>query len=237
MDGAPQNAIIAALDELDQGHSVEEILERYPQERAELRPILETASGLTALKATPSPEARNASRREFLAEAARLRESSGSDRSAQPWRRFFYSFTSFALFLMLIGVIVIPPSSEAIPGDLLYPVKRGAEATQLLLAPQTEKEALRAEFEEERNHEVYEMLEIGREGRAGYVGVVKEITPDRWKIGNITAHINESTVINGDPEVGARVEAHCLVRDRQVIAETLDVLEPADRLTPADSSP
>lgn len=237
MDGALENVIVAALDELEQGHTVEEILERYPQKRVELRPILETASGLTALEATPSPDARNASRREFLTEAARLREASGPKRSVPPWRRFFYSFASFALFLMLIGVIVIPPSSEAIPGDLLYPVKRGAEATQLLLAAPAEEEMLRAEFEEERNHEVYQMLEIGREGRAGYVGIVKEIAPDRWKIGNITAHINESTVIKGDPEVGARVEAHCLVKDRQVIAETLEVLEPADRLAPADSSP
>ena len=133
MDGALENVIVAALDELEQGYTVEEILERYPQKRAELRPILETASGLTALKATPSPEARNASRSEFLTEAARLREASGPKRSVPTWRRFFYSFASFALFLMLIGVIVIPPSSEAIPGDLLYPVKRSVEVAQLIL--------------------------------------------------------------------------------------------------------
>lgn len=237
MDGALENAIIVALDELEQGHSVEEIMERYPQERAELRPILETATGLATLESTPSHEARSASRREFLAEAARLREASSPERPIPPWRRFFYSFASLALFLVLLGVIVIPPSADAIPGDLLYPVKRSAEAAQLILAPPSEEESLRAEFERERNHEVYEMLEIGREGRAGYVGIVKEMTPDHWKIGNITARITESTVIKGDPEVGARVEAHCLVKDREVIAETLDVLEPADRLVPADPSP
>lgn len=236
MDGALENVIVAALDDLDQGHTAEEILDRYPQEKAELRPILETASGLTALESAPSPQARNGSRQAFLAEAARLRESSRADRSRPPWRRIFYTFASFALFLVLLGVIVIPPSADAIPGDILYSVKRSVESAQLILASPSEKETLRAEYDEERNSEVYQMLEVGRDGRAGYVGVVKEITPDRWKIGNITAHIEESTVITGEPEVGARVEAHCLVKDREVIAESLTVLEPADRLLPADSA-
>lgn len=237
MHGALENVIVAALDELEQGQTVEEILDRYPQKKAELRPILETASGLTALESTPSPESRNASRQAFLAEAARLRESSpAGDRSMPRWRRIFYSFASFALFLLLLGVIVIPPSADAIPGDILYPVKRSAESAQLLLASPAEEETLRAEYEEERNREVYQMLEIGRDGRAGYIGIVKEITAEHWKIGNITAHIEESTVITGEPEVGARVEAHCLVQDREVIAETLTVLEPADRLLPADST-
>lgn len=237
MDGALENIIIDALDELEQGNNVEEILERYPRQSADLRPILETATGLNLMEATPSPDARSASRREFLAEAARLRDDSRAERPLPRWRRFFYSFASFAIFLMLLGVIVLPPSAEAIPGDLLYPVKRSAESAQLFLATSAEEETLRAEFERERNREIYQMLEIGREGRAGYVGVVKEIAPDHWKIGNITAEINESTVIKGEPEVGARVEAHCLVKDREVIAESLNVLEPANRLMPADPSP
>ncbi len=163
-----------------------------------------------------------------------MRESKAVEASLPPWRRFFYSFASFALFMVLLGVIVIPPSADAIPGDLLYPVKRTSESVQLYLAPAGEKEALQAEFEDERNHEVYQMLEVGRDGRAGYIGVLKEMGPDCWEIGNITAIVNESTEISGDPEVGARVEAHCWVEDGEVIAETLDVIEPAPQIGPVE---
>lgn len=232
MEGPLQDTITAALDDLEQGNPLEDILARYPQASDELRPILEIASGLSDLPARPSQTAREASRRRFLEEAKHLRQG-GEHTDAPPiWRRFMYSFASVALLLALLGVILIPPADEAIPGDILYPVKRGAESLQLILAPDAEKEALRETYERERNHEVYEMLEIGRDGRAGYIGVVKSISPENWEIGNITARINPSTEINGEPEVGARVEAHCLIEDREVIAESLTILEPPSEIGP-----
>lgn len=236
MEGPLEDIIIAALDDLDQGHGVDEILSRYPQMREELRPILETAARLSALTVRPSPEARNASRRRFLSQAERLRQNGPAGNAPPPWRRFVYAFASFAVFLALLGVILIPPSGDAIPGDILYPVKRSAESVQLYLAPDEEKASLLETYENERNREVYEMLEIGRDGRAGYVGIVKAIGPDRWEIGRITAHIDEFTEINGDPQVGARVEAHCLIKDGQVTAESLTVLEPPAEIGPAQDS-
>lgn len=232
MEGPPENIITAALDDLDQGHKLEEILARYPQVSEDLRPILEIASGLSELPARPSQKAREASRRRFLDEAKRLRQNGGRQGALPVWRRFMYAFGSVALLLALLGVILIPPADEAIPGDILYPVKRGAESLQLILAPDAEKEALRETYERERNHEVYEMLELGRDGRAGYVGVVKSISPESWEIGNITARITPSTEISGEPEVGARVEAHCRIENREVIAESLTILEPPSEIGP-----
>ena len=233
MERAREDAVIAALNDLEQGHTIEEILDRYPQHEAELRPILETATGLSGLQSAPSNEARRASRQRLLAEAQRLRVGSHRENSRPRWQQFFYSFASFALVLVLLGAIVIPAADDAIPGDILYPVKRSAESVQLFLAPAHEKEELLAEFVEERNHEVYEMVELGRDGEAGYVGIIKAIGPDYWEIGRITANIDDSTVITGEPEVGARVEAHCLVRDGEVIAESLTVLESAQEMRPA----
>ena len=239
MDSALENTIVDALEALDRGENVEQILDRFPQHAPALRPILETAAGLADLSPLPSTEARSLSRQQFLAEARRLREesfreTSHHDGSTSLLRRFYYSLASFAVLLVLLGVILVPPSAGAIPGDILYPVKRGVETLRLYLAPQEEKEALRGQYEEERNHEVYEMIEVGRDGSAGYVGMLKAIQPHQWEIGNITALINDSTVIRGEPEVGARVEAHCLVKDRQVIAESLTIIDPPMTLTPAN---
>lgn len=236
MEGALENIITAALDDLEHGHDIAEILSRYPQAREELRPILETATGLSSLAAGPSPRAQQASRARFLAEAERLRQREHAQDDLPPWRRLFYSFGSVALFLALLAAIIIPPSGDAIPGDLLYPVKRSAESVQLFFAPQEEKEALIESYEEERNREVYEMLDIGRDGRAGYVGVVKTITPETWEIGHITATITDATEISGDPQVGALVEAHCLLEDGQVFAESLQVLEPPAEIGPRQDS-
>lgn len=233
MQGVQDEIIIAALEEMDQGQSIEKILARYAQHADELRPILETATDLHEVTAAPSSSARQASRQRFLAEAQRLRESAAVERPTTPWRRFFYSFASFAIFLVLLGVIIIPPSADAIPGDILYPVKRSAESVQLFLAPENERQALEEAFEEERNHEIYEMLDVGRDGRAGYVGIIEEINEDAWEIGHITALITEDTVITGTPEVGARVQAHCLVKDGQVIAQSLVILKPPDTMAPA----
>lgn len=232
MEGVREDIIITALEEMEQGQPIEEILERYPQYAGDLRPILETTTGLGQLVTAPSAKAQQTSRDSFLAEAQHLRQSSQSQKAMPPWRRFFYSFASLAILVVLLGIIVVPPAADAIPGDILYPVKRSAESAQLFLAPASEKEALRADFEQERNYEVYEMLEVGRDGRAGYVGVIKAIDDDAWEIGRITALINDETVIIGDPEVGARVEAHCLVEDGQVIAESLVILEPSPEISP-----
>ena len=227
-----EKTIIAALDDFEQGDDIDEILARYPEMNQELRPLLETAAGLSGFQMTPSSEARAASRHRFLAEAQRLRRRKRPENAPPIWRRVLYAFTSLAVLLLLLGILFVPPADDAIPGDLLYPVKRSAESARLFMAPQAEKEALLQTLEQERNREVYKMLDAGRDGRAGYVGIVRVIGPEYWEIGHITARIVESTEIDGDAQVGARVEAHCLIKDGQVTAESLTILEPPDTLAP-----
>lgn len=232
MDEVREDLIIMALDELEQGHAIETILERHSSEADVLRPILETAAQLGADRPQPASEAREASRSRFLAEAQRMR-SAGERRAQMPrWRRMAYAVASFAIFLFLMGIVVTPLATDAIPGDILYPVKRGVEQGQLWLAAPDERDALRADFERERNREVYRMLDVGRDGRAGYVGVLSAMNGNVWEIGRITAQITGDTEITGTPEVGARVEAHCLVQDGTVYVESLTVLEPAATIGP-----
>lgn len=232
MDEVREDLIIMALDELEQGHDIEAILDRHPREAGVLRPILETAAGLAADRPHPAREAREASRSRFLAEGQRMRSAAERRRQLPRWRRMAYAVASFALFLFLMGIVVTPLATEAIPGDILYPVKRGMEQGQLWLAAPDERDALRSDFERERNREVYRMLEVGRDGQAGYVGVLSAMDDNVWEIGRITAQITADSEITGTPEVGARVEAHCLVQDGTVYVESLTVLEPAATIGP-----
>lgn len=233
MAGALENSIIDALDRLECGESVDQILRRYPAEAADLRPILETADQLAELPPAPSAEAQAASRRALLQYAQQLRDNASRSRDWPSWPRFIFSFVSVVVVILLGGVALVPASTDALPGDALYPLKRGGESVRLLLAPQSEKGQLRRQFEKERNSEVYEMLETGRNGRAGYTGEIVSIAPRTWEIGHITVRITEETTIKGVPEVGDRVEAHCRVEDGVVYAESLEVLQQGSDTEPS----
>lgn len=232
MDGALENSIIDALDELESGESVDRILRRHPARAAELRPILETAAQLPDLPPSPSPEARAASQGVLLQRAQQLRDEASRSRSWPSRPRFIFSFVSVLVLILIAGAALLPTSADALPGDALYPLKRAGESVRLLLAPPSEKGDLRLQLEDERNSEVYEMLETGRNGRAGYTGEIVALAPDTWEIGHITVHLTEKTRIKGEPEVGARVEAHCLIQDGQVYAESLEILQSSSDTAP-----
>lgn len=233
-DSAFEQELIEALDALERGQPLEEILRERPALAPDLRAYLETAQQLSGLAPPPRPQAAAASRRAMLQRAAQERARANDGPSMPPLRRrLFYAFAAFAVLLLIIGGLLLPRSQEAIPGDTLYPLKRAAEDVRLVLAPPDQKEVLRQEYEEERNHEVYVMLRQGRDGLAGYTGEIKAVGAETWEIGNITVQITAETVVQGEPNVGDRVSAHCRIDDGQVIAESLTVLD-GDAAPPAD---
>lgn len=221
MASAFEETLVEALEALENGDEVEAVLRRYPEHEVELRQVLETTAQLVQLPLEPSAGARAASKRAFLERGRELRqEKANSD--ARPLRRFFLSFVSLALVLIVVGLFAL---QQAIPGDPLYELKRTVEDARLYVASPAQEAQLRREFEEERNREVYRMLDRGRDGVAGYTGVVEEIGEEQWELGNITVQITEETVIQGTPEEGDRVEAHCRIVDGHVYAESLVELE------------
>lgn len=225
MDSALEEQLIEALDDMERSRSLEEILRERPALAPELRAYLQTAEQLAGLSPAPRPQAAAASRRAMLQRAAQERAQAEARPPAPPfWRRFFYSFAAFAVLLLIAGGLLAPRAQEAVPGDTLYPLKRTSEDVRLLLAPPAQKDDLRQAFEEERNHEVYVMLRTGRDGVAGYTGEIKALGRETWEIGNITVQLTEETLVQGEPEVGARVSAHCRIEDGEVIAESLAVL-------------
>lgn len=233
MDAALEKTLIEALDALERGDSIDLILSHYPDEATELRPILETAAQLPNLPPAPSASARAESHRTLLQRAQQLREEASRPKDSPAGPRFLFSFVSILVVLLIAGAALVPASAGAIPGDTLYPVKRGIESMRLILASESGESQLRRQFEKERNSEVYEMLKTGRDGQAGYTGEIVALSAETWEIGHITVQITDRTTIAGVPRVGERVEAHCRIEDGRVYAEHLEVLQPASETAPA----
>ena len=69
MKPAFEHILTEALDALEFGDSIEEILARYAEYCAELEPVLQTATLLTQLSRSSTVERRHAGLRKFLQEA------------------------------------------------------------------------------------------------------------------------------------------------------------------------
>lgn len=129
------------------GEGCEEILREHPQEAGELRALLPLAADLQRL---PDPQP------SFAAIGA-LTAKLGAERQAAKPRVRFFSLPVLAraaailLFVLVLGWGGVAASSNTVPGDFLYPVKRLTERVQFFLTVNREdKVELRIVFSEER---------------------------------------------------------------------------------------
>ena len=208
MDSQLENNLIECLSLLEDGESIERILERFPEDAASLRPLLETANLLTTQQFEPSEAARLASRRAFLNQAHELREAAPAR-----WRwfspRFALMLASVVFVFLLMGGVVAAADS-ALPDQTLYPVKLVVEDTRLLLAPAGEKAALTERFMQRRRDEIATLLADGRSANVELSGIIEAIGPDAWRVAGLAVQIAPTTRVQGTPLVGARalVQGH-----------------------------
>ena len=169
------------LQELENGADVEAVLARYPDLAAELRPILKVsvmARIRGAAVSEPSPEAFRRGRAKVLQHAAQMRETKIAPRSRRmipTFQRFAIALTLAAIFLSS-GTGLVSASSSALPGENLYPVKLTWENVRLFLTFNEEyRETLEHEFENERLHEVNELLVEGRNETIRFSGMYRVV--------------------------------------------------------------
>ncbi len=173
------DALEFCLQEVERGADIESVLARFPEHAAELRPILKTAAkARTMTPAEPSPEIVRRSRARVLQHAAELRESQVAPKKRHVipmFQRLAISFALAAIFL-LSGNGLLSASASALPGERLYPVKRGWESIRLFfIFDQEARELLKNEFENERLHEVNELLTEGRHEVIEFAGVFMQV--------------------------------------------------------------
>jgi hypothetical protein len=201
MDTQFEIKLIECLSALDRGEPIEQIIARYPEDSAVLRPMLETATALPAIRMEPSDAARTASRRAFLTQAHALAEA--------PQRRRGWAMrvaaVCIAIVLALVTGGVVAASGSALPGDRLYGMKRTVERVQLSLASDPDaRDALATRFEQERRAETVALLRNGREAEVAFAGTIESIRQDAWVVDGIEVRIDRTTQIAGIPRTGAR---------------------------------
>ena len=196
------DALEICLGEIEGGSDLETALARFPEHADELRPILKTALKARSMaSAEPSPDVVRRSRARVMQRAAELRES-----KAAPRRRVIPVISRLAISLALTALFLsssvglLNASASALPGEQLYPVKRGWESIRLffIFDPHV-REMMEDEFENERLHEVNELLTEGRHEVIQFAGVYMQVNGIDYVSGlKVILPEGIPTLVNGD---------------------------------------
>jgi hypothetical protein len=157
-----------SLEALDRGTTLENVLTRYPEHRAELERLLKAARTLQAAPTVAASPSFKKSARARLLRKLTLREAKRFSLIdlLRPLQR--QGALSFALALVLIIIVTggtVFASSNSLPGDSLYGVKRGVENMRAAVSPNDP--ALHLEFANQRLIEARTQLQMGKtEGAA-----------------------------------------------------------------------
>lgn len=127
MANSIEDALNDCIDRLQRGEGVEQCLARHSALARELRPLLETATAVLAASAV-------APRPTFIA-ATRYRVNAALERQPRRrrWLAWRWGALAATLLVLLAGTAAIPASAEALPDELLYPIKRARERIDMLL--------------------------------------------------------------------------------------------------------
>ena len=111
------------------GDTIEQCLESYPEQAAELEPLLRAALSIKEVSSIePRPEFQQAAKARLL--SALAAEEKKRERRLLPlwsWQRRWAVAIAVILVLFLAGGGTVTASSDSLPGDMLYPVKMATE--------------------------------------------------------------------------------------------------------------
>jgi hypothetical protein len=157
-----ENILNKCLDRLLAGETIESCLARYPQQAAELEPLLKTAlEARTAASISPDPEFRRRAGIEFQKAIAEMPEKA----PRRPFRWQLRWVIPVAVFLVIFasGAATVVAASNSLPGSPLYGLKLAVEQVQLAFTFSSEGKAeLYSMFVDYRVEEIVRMAEEGK---------------------------------------------------------------------------
>jgi uncharacterized membrane protein YgcG len=236
------DALEVCLQALEQGADPESCLALFPALAEELRPILQTAMQARAQAVRDVPaDAMRRGRARVLQHAAELRE--GQQIGAVPfWRRsghasraFRWAITSLAtlVFLLSGGTGLVFASSNSLPGDNLYPVKRSWEGVQLvLIIDPTARSQRETEFEQERVQEIHALYSQSRKTQVDFQGKVETQQANVWQIAGLQIAVDPETAFSGQIVPGSFVRVTGETENGIIQAQRIDLIVPVS-VTPA----
>lgn len=248
MNHTTEQQLLEALEALEAGTPVPQILSRYPAEVAqELRPVLELTLQLEQRKLQPTTWSRVQSKQKFLASAQAMKNRPVSNAFVSFWQRLFTLTPALALGTVLIIFGTGWFSQSALPGDTLYSTKRLLEYGQVWWQNDPAGlYALEAEHNQERIREVYLLLANQRTEGVIFEGLVETINGELWMIEGLTVVVNEQTRLN-NPPIGVqqmvRVEGQTAIGRVQALTitpltapVTVPIILPTPTLAPIEPS-
>lgn len=233
-------ALEICLQDIEQGADLESVLFRYPELADELRPMLETAADAKSMSVpAPSADVVRRNRARILQHAAQLREANVKPSRRNwlvPLRRIAVTLAVVAV-LFISGTGLVGASSNTLPGDNLYPVKRTWEDLRLFFTfNQQEREALEVEHENERLYELNELFAEGRSAEVDFKGRVTSQTGNGWVVAGVRVLISSQTDIHEQIAVGSAVRVRGLTQgDGTVLAERVQLLSAGAKLPDVES--
>jgi hypothetical protein len=160
---------------LVKGESLEECLERYPEQAAELKSLLETAlAAKEAAAIKPRPDFRAQASYQFR---SALKERAAKGRPSWGWFPRWATAVAVVLVLVLAGGSTVFAAGSSMPDSPLYPVKLATEQVQFSLTfSRMGKTRLCAELADKR---VAEIAYMADKGDAGQVELITQRLDDR----------------------------------------------------------
>ncbi|HSM72706.1 MAG TPA: DUF5667 domain-containing protein [Anaerolineales bacterium] len=228
------------LSDLEQGSDLDVILSRHPDQADELRPILKTSALARNMSVSPpTDEVVKRNRAKLLQHAAVMRE---EKRTPAFWMslpdtllRSFVALMVVVVFLVS-GANLVRASAAALPGDGLYPVKRGWEKVSLFFTfDAEERETLAFEYELERLDELHALFANGRQVDVEFSGYLTEKDEGAWQVSDVLVIISQldpsTQMPDQDVPIGAavRVKGH-IIGDGVVLAAEIELLPPGYRV-------
>ncbi|WP_299030365.1 DUF5667 domain-containing protein [uncultured Thermanaerothrix sp.] len=221
--GVTPEVLEACLQALERGQAIEEVLARYPEQAANLAPLLQAAQSSRALASTLRMPlgARARSRARFLAHAKTLPSAAASAGARLPRLGLAWGSVAVVLVLILSLVVTTLASAQALPGQPLYPIKRAVEAVQYnLTADPSARLAFAETLDEKRAAEVQALIQQGQQQRVAFAGFLIRNPMASWEVHRIPLLLSpdqealarslEGAYVNiegeSEPMLGVRVE-------------------------------
>ncbi len=156
---------------LIKGETIEQCLQGYPEQAAELKPLLQTALA-TRKAAAIQPRAEFKARARYQFHAALQEAASPRSHTFLSWFPRLATVVTIVLAVLLAGGGTVTAANYSMPDNLLYPVKLATEQVQLALTPSDiGKAKLCAKFADRR---VAEIIHIANKGDAQKVEAVTQ---------------------------------------------------------------
>lgn len=230
-------ALEVCLSEIEQGQDLDTVLFRYPDLAEELRPMLEVSAKARGMAVSgPSQEIVKQNRAKLLQRAAEMREAGLAPASRRLWsvslRRALITLVVVAM-LFIGSAGLVRASSNSLPGDDLYTVKRTWEDMLVFFTFDADKrEELEIEYENERLEELHKLFAEGRFAEVDFAGYVTRLSGDEWRVSGITVFISpQAHMPDEEIQVGDAVRVRGQIQiSMSVTASQVELLPPGSRL-------